>query len=76
MVQKAKSVLKDKWFVTDSKSSPDLTRIVNANHFKRLTKLLAETKGTVVLGGESDSTDLFIEPTIVGKKETKTNRSS
>jgi hypothetical protein len=37
MVQKAKAVLNE-WFGADSKSSPDLARTVNANHFKRLTQ--------------------------------------
>ncbi|XP_008219616.1 PREDICTED: aldehyde dehydrogenase family 3 member H1 isoform X1 [Prunus mume] len=47
--------------------SKDLSRIVNSNHFARLTKLLDEDKvsGKIVLGGERDKTNLRIAPTIL-----------
>lgn len=40
--------------------SKDLSRIVNSNHFSRLTKLLDEDKvsGKIVHGGERDKTNL------------------
>ncbi|VDP86331.1 unnamed protein product [Echinostoma caproni] len=41
------------------------SRIVNNRHFKRLTGMLANTKGKIILGGDSDAEDLFIAPTIV-----------
>ncbi|WCJ44372.1 Aldehyde dehydrogenase [Euphorbia peplus] len=46
--------------------SKDLSRIVNSNHFARLTKLLDEDKvsGKIVHGGERDETNLRIAPTI------------
>jgi aldehyde dehydrogenase (NAD+) len=40
-------------------------RIVNDRHFERLTTALARTKGTIVVGGESDMSLLQIHPTIV-----------
>jgi len=40
-------------------------RIVNERQFNRLTKYLADTRGTVALGGGSDAATLRIEPTVV-----------
>ncbi|KAL4596215.1 hypothetical protein ACB092_12G148500 [Castanea dentata] len=47
--------------------SKDLSRIVNLNHFDRLTKLLDEDKvsGKIVHGGERDKANLKIAPTIL-----------
>ncbi|OMO94969.1 Aldehyde dehydrogenase NAD(P)-dependent [Corchorus capsularis] len=47
--------------------SKDLSRIVNSNHFARLSKLLDEDKvsGKIVHGGERDKTNLKISPTIL-----------
>lgn len=47
--------------------SKDLSRIVNSDHFTRLTKLLDEDKVSkkVVYGGERDPTKLQIAPTIL-----------
>ncbi|KAJ6930637.1 aldehyde dehydrogenase family 3 member H1-like [Populus alba x Populus x berolinensis] len=47
--------------------SKDLSRIVNSNHFARLTKLLDEDKvsGKIVYGGERDEANLRIAPTIL-----------
>ncbi|KAF2296712.1 hypothetical protein GH714_001380 [Hevea brasiliensis] len=47
--------------------SKDLSRIVNSNHFARLTKLLDEDKvsGNIVHGGERDKESLKIAPTIL-----------
>lgn len=47
--------------------SKDLSRIVNSNHFARLIKLLDEDKvsSKIVYGGERDSANLRIAPTIL-----------
>jgi aldehyde dehydrogenase (NAD+) len=44
---------------------PSGMRIVNQRQFDRLTGYLADTKGTVALGGGSDASDLRIQPTVV-----------
>ncbi|CAM6009521.1 unnamed protein product [Sphagnum balticum] len=51
----------------DASTSPDLTRIVNANHFRRVTRLLDDPRTTekIVHGGERNEQSLFIAPTIV-----------
>lgn len=41
------------------------TRIVSPQAFHRIKDLLDRTKGTVVLGGESDEATKFIAPTVV-----------
>lgn len=68
IVELAKKYVKE-MYGENPKMSPDLTRVVNANHFKRLSKLLDGTKGKIVMGGERDSEDLYISPTIVGKDD-------
>lgn len=42
--------------------SKDLSRIVNANHFARLSKLLDDDKvsGKIVHGGEKDKDKLYV----------------
>lgn len=58
--------LSDSWsefFGSDVANSADFGRVVNARHHERLTWLL--TDQTVVVGGESDSEELFLSPTIV-----------
>ena len=42
-----------------------MARIVNSRHYERLTSLLASTKGQAVISGPSDTSKLFISPTVV-----------
>jgi aldehyde dehydrogenase (NAD+) len=51
--------------LTHQSDEPDGKRIVNQRQFDRLTSYLAATKGTVVLGGGSDASQLRIQPTVV-----------
>ncbi|RRT69550.1 hypothetical protein GW17_00024181 [Ensete ventricosum] len=46
----------EKFYGKDPLESSDLSRIVNANHFRRLTSLLDDEKvsGTIVYGGQQD----------------------
>ncbi|KAL2016384.1 hypothetical protein VTK56DRAFT_3806 [Thermocarpiscus australiensis] len=52
-------------FPNGAKASPDLARIVNQRHFQRLKKMLDDTGGKIVMGGEVDEAELFVEPTAV-----------
>ena len=45
--------------------SKSLSKIINLNHFKRVTAMISATKGTVITGGKWDEKTLRIEPTIV-----------
>ena len=40
-------------------------RIVNENHWQRLTGILSKTKGKVVIGGQQDKSKCFLAPTVV-----------
>lgn len=51
------------FFPSGQKNSPDLARIINEEHFRRLKNYLAE--GTIVAGGDSDEAELFIALTII-----------
>ncbi|KAF4508002.1 hypothetical protein G6O67_004440 [Ophiocordyceps sinensis] len=48
-----------------AEASPDFSRIVNKSHFNRIKAMLDNTKGKIVMGGSTDETSLFIEPTVV-----------
>ncbi|KAF7263705.1 hypothetical protein GWI33_001333, partial [Rhynchophorus ferrugineus] len=61
-VKAAKKKIQE-WYGEKMKQNADFCRIINENHFKRLTKLLEGS--TIVLGGHTDPADLYIEPTIV-----------
>ncbi|KAH0658722.1 hypothetical protein KY285_027261 [Solanum tuberosum] len=57
----------EKFYGKDPLKSGDLSRIVNANHFQRLSKLLDDNKvvDKVVHGGQRDENNLKISPTIL-----------
>ncbi|KAL7936593.1 Aldehyde/histidinol dehydrogenase [Trichoderma chlorosporum] len=48
-----------------AKASPEYSRIINQGHFNRLKKMLDNSRGKIVMGGDMDETDFFIEPTVV-----------
>lgn len=50
----------EKFYGKDPLETKDLSRIVNSNHFARLTKLLDEDKvsNKIVHGGQRDKTQL------------------
>jgi beta-apo-4'-carotenal oxygenase len=48
-----------------TKASPDYGRIVNNRHFHRIKKMLDDTKGKIVIGGEVDESQNFIDLTVV-----------
>ncbi|KAJ4395831.1 Hexadecenal dehydrogenase [Gnomoniopsis smithogilvyi] len=52
-------------FPNGARESPDLARVVNERHFLRMKKMLDESKGKIVVGGQLDQSDLFIAPTAV-----------
>lgn len=58
----SKKILKE-FYGDNPKTSPDYNRIVNDNHFRRLTALLNNCK--VALGGETDAAQRYISPTIL-----------
>lgn len=57
----------EKCYGTDPLESKDLSRIVNSNHFARLSKLLDDDKvsGKIIYGGQRNETNLRMAPTIL-----------
>ncbi|KAM4603171.1 aldehyde dehydrogenase family 3 member B2-like, partial [Discoglossus pictus] len=51
------------FYGNDPKQSPDLGRIINQKHFKRLSALLK--CGKIVMGGETDEGERYIAPTLL-----------
>lgn len=52
-------------FPKGAKDAPDLSRVVNERQFLRMKKMMDESKGRIVMGGEMDQSQLFIAPTAV-----------
>jgi beta-apo-4'-carotenal oxygenase len=52
-------------FPNGAKAAPDLCRVINERHFLRMKKMVDESKGKIVMGGEMDQSELFIAPTAV-----------
>ncbi|CAN0892351.1 Aldehyde dehydrogenase family 3 member H1 [Linum grandiflorum] len=57
----------DSFYGKNQLNSKDLSRIVNSNHFARISKLLDDEKvsGKIVYGGERDEANLRIAPTLL-----------
>jgi beta-apo-4'-carotenal oxygenase len=63
-IEQLKITLKE-FFPNGQKSSEDFARIVNKRHFQRIKKMLDETSGEILIGGEMDESQNFIELTVV-----------
>ncbi|MCH4887595.1 aldehyde dehydrogenase [Acidaminobacter sp. JC074] len=50
------------FYGADPKESPDYGRVVSEKHFNRLTEMI---QGDVIIGGDSDIEDKYIEPTVI-----------
>lgn len=53
------------FFPQGAQASPDYSRIINERQFDRIKNMLDTTNGKIVMGGETDRSDLFIAPTAV-----------
>lgn len=63
-LEQLKIALKE-FYPNGMKSSPDFGRIVNKRHFQRIKRMLEETRGKILIGGEMDESQNFIEFTVV-----------
>ncbi|XP_032671707.1 aldehyde dehydrogenase, dimeric NADP-preferring isoform X2 [Odontomachus brunneus] len=61
-IETAKKVLTE-WYGENPRESPDLVRVITDKHYQRLIDLL--NNGKVVVGGNANATERFIEPTIL-----------
>ncbi|KAH8685662.1 Aldehyde/histidinol dehydrogenase [Tricladium varicosporioides] len=64
LIEQMKLTLKE-FYPNGQKNSPDFGRIVNNRHFLRIKKMLDDTKGKILIGGEMDESQNFIEITVV-----------
>ncbi|KAI2606272.1 aldehyde dehydrogenase [Hypoxylon fragiforme] len=59
-------LVQQKVFYPDGpKASQDYARIINENQFDRIKNLIDTTNGKIVMGGETDRSDLYIAPTVI-----------
>lgn len=54
----------EQFYQSDVSQSRNYGRIINKKHFDRITGLME--KGDVLVGGKTDTENLFIEPTVIG----------
>ena len=47
------------------RASPDYGRIVNGRQWVRLKKMVDQSSGKIILGGEMDEKEKFVEPTVI-----------
>ncbi len=62
LLEELKSALRS-FYGADPQRSRHYARIIASRHFERLSRLLEE--GDIVIGGESDASDLYIAPTVI-----------
>lgn len=63
-VLEMKAAMKD-FYPQGTRTTEDFGRIVNLRSFQRVKKMLDESKGKILMGGETDESDLYIEPTLI-----------
>lgn len=63
----------DSFYPEGPAESESFSRLVSPRHFARVKGLLDNTKGTVVIGGETDADKKYIAPTVV--KDVKSDDS-
>ena len=63
-IEELKSAMKE-FFPEGVKSSQDFGRIVNGRQWSRLKKMVEESNGKILIGGEMDKNERFIAPTVI-----------
>ncbi|OTB08990.1 hypothetical protein M426DRAFT_316281 [Hypoxylon sp. CI-4A] len=53
------------FYPNGAQASQEYVRIINERQFDRIKNMLDTTKGKIVMGGETDRSDLYISPTVV-----------
>ena len=63
-VAEMKAAMKD-FYPKGTRHTEDFGRIVNNRQWQRLKKMVDESKGKILMGGEMDESDNYIEPTMI-----------
>jgi len=69
-IEQLKIAMKE-FYPNGTKSSPDYARIVNKRHFLRIKKMLDDTRGKILIGGEVDESQNYIDITVVQVEDEK-----
>lgn len=69
-IEQLKIAMKE-FYPNGTKSSPDFARIVNKRHFLRIKKMLDDTHGKILMGGEVDESQNYIDITVVQVEDEK-----
>ncbi|KAI7819406.1 aldehyde dehydrogenase 3 family, member D1 [Gamsiella multidivaricata] len=64
LVKHMKAVAQE-FYGVNPQTSNHYARIVNKRHFHRVKKMIDNTKGRVVIGGDTQEDDLFVAPTVI-----------
>jgi len=54
-----------RFYTTDPFATSDYARVINSRHFQRLTHLLKQTRGQILMGGTQEETSRYLAPTLV-----------
>lgn len=63
-IQETKTAFQE-FYPKGPRNTEDFGRIINQRQWSRLKKMLDESKGKIIFGGETDENDLYIAPTMV-----------
>jgi beta-apo-4'-carotenal oxygenase len=63
-IEQLKIAMKE-FYPNGTKSSGDFSRIINNRHFHRIKKMVDNSKGKILIGGEMDESENFIDLTVV-----------
>lgn len=69
-IEQLKIAMKE-FYPNGTKSSPDYARIVNKRHFLRIKKMLDDSRGKILMGGEVDESQNYIDITVVQVEDEK-----
>lgn len=70
LVNQLKIAMKE-FYPNGMKNSDDYARIVNKRNFQRIKKMLDESQGRILIGGETDESENYIEITVVEVRDHK-----
>lgn len=65
LVTKIRQVVTEEFYQSLDKKDPSYTHVIHQRAYEGLKKMIAETSGNVVVGGQTDDVTRFISPTVV-----------
>lgn len=65
LVKELVRIVSEEFYPKMDKDDENITHLIHDRSFNNVLKMLANTRGTIVFGGESDANTRFIQPTII-----------